>query len=97
MKAFNLYQQISSSALRVEWDDLVEEICSKKGWLDDKSDKQTVVRGQTWDTLVQCKYTHLLTVCNNDASKRWYTHHTSTIKKPHRLTIKPFWKFEICH
>ena len=92
VKAFNLYQQMSSPALRAEWDDIVDEICFTKDWLDDKGVKSTVERGQTWDTLMQCKRAHLLTVCDEDAAERWYTYRTVTIKKPFRLAIKPFWK-----
>ena len=36
VKAFNLYQQMSSPALRAEWDDIMDEICFTKDWLDDK-------------------------------------------------------------
>ena len=82
VKAFNLYQQIFSSALHVTWDDLVDEICFIKDWLDDKEVKFTVERGQTWDTLKQYKRAHLLTVCDEDAAKRWYTYRTVMIKSP---------------
>ena len=51
VKAFNLYQQMSSPALRAEWDDIVDEICFTKDWIDDKKVKFTVKCGQTWDTL----------------------------------------------
>ena len=51
VKAFNLYQQMSSPVLRAKWDDIVDEICFTKDWLDDKGVKSTVERDQTWDTL----------------------------------------------
>jgi hypothetical protein len=35
VKVFNLYQQMSSTALCVEWDDLVDEICFSAGWIDE--------------------------------------------------------------
>ena len=54
VKAFNLYQQMSSLALRVEWDNIVDEIYFTKDWLDDTGVKTTVERGQTWDRLKQC-------------------------------------------
>jgi hypothetical protein len=92
VKAFNLYQQMSSPALRVEWDDIVDEICFTKDWLNDEGVKSPVERGQTWATLTKCKRAHLLTVCDEDAAERWYTYRTVTIKKPFRLSIKPFWK-----
>jgi hypothetical protein len=91
VKAFNLYQQMSSPMLRVEWDDIVDEIYFSTGWLDDTGVKSTVECGQTWETLAKCKRAHLLTVADEDASERWYTYRTVTIKKPHRLAIKPFW------
>ena len=81
VKAFNLYQQMSSPALHAKWDDIVEDIYFTKGWLNDKGDKSTVVRGQTWDMLVKCKHAHFLTICDKDAAKRWYTYCTVTIKK----------------
>ena len=62
VEAFNLYQQMLSPALRVKWDDIVNEICFTKDWLNDKGVKSTVERGQTWDTLKQYKRTHLLTI-----------------------------------
>ena len=70
----------------------MDEICFTKDWIDDKGVKSTVKRGQTWDTLKQCKRTHVLTVCDEDASELWYMHRTVTIKKPFYLAIKPFWK-----
>ena len=92
VKAFNLYQQMSSPALHVEWDDIVDEICFTKDWLDDTGVKSTVKRGQTWNTLKQCTCACLLTVCNEDAAKRWYTYYIVTTKKPFRVAIKPFCK-----
>ena len=92
VKAFNLYQQMSSPALCVKWDDIVGEICFTKDWLDDKGVKSTVERGQPWETLKQCKCAHLLTVCDEDAAKQWYMYHTVAIKKASCLAIKPFWK-----
>ena len=91
VKAFNLYQQISSPVLRIEEYVIVEDICFTKGWLNYKGGESTIVCGQTWDTLVQCKYVHLLVVCDKDAAKRWYMYRTVTIKNQH-LAIKPFWK-----
>ena len=91
VKAFNLYQHMSSPALHAKRDGIVKDICFTKGWLNDKADESTMVRGQTWDTLVQYKRADLLTVCNNDAAKRWYMYRTVTIKNQH-LAIKPFWK-----
>ena len=70
VKAFNLYQQMSSPAPHAKWDDIVDNICLTKCWLNEKGDKSTVVHGQTWDMLVKCKRAHLLTVCNKDAAKR---------------------------
>ena len=36
VKAFNLYHQMSSPALRVEWDDIMDELCFTKDWLNDE-------------------------------------------------------------
>ena len=91
VKAFNLYQHMSPPVLRVKWDDIVEDICLTEGWLNDKGEKSTVVRGQTWDMLVKCKRTHLLTIYNETATKRWYSYRTVTIKKTNRPMIKLFW------
>ena len=48
---FNLYQQLLSPALHVEWDDLVDELCFTKDWLDDKGVQSTAKHGQPWDNL----------------------------------------------
>ena len=71
---------MSSPALRVDWDDIVDEIYFTKDWLDDKRVKSTVERGQTWDTLEQCKHAHLLTVCDEDAAERWYSTCTAPLR-----------------
>ena len=81
VKAFNLYQQLSPPAQCAKWDDTLEDICSTKGWLNDKGDMFTVVCGQTWDMLVKRKCARLMTVCNKNAAKCWYTYCTITIKK----------------
>ena len=81
-----------SATLYVEWDNIVDEICFTKDWLDDKGVKFTVERGQTWDTLKKCKRAHLVTVCDKNDAERWYTYRIITTKKPFRLAIKPFWK-----
>ena len=55
-KAFTLYQQMSGTALRAEWNDLVTETCFTI------VAPATQQRGQGWDALVKCKRLHLLTV-----------------------------------
>ena len=83
---------MTSPELRVEWDNIVDEICFTKDWLNDKGVKSTAERDQTLDTLKQWKCANLLTVYEEDAAKRGYTYRTVTIKKPFRLTITLFWK-----
>ena len=48
LKVFNLYHQLLSPTLRVEWDDIVDKICFATGWLDDEGAKYTFERGQTY-------------------------------------------------
>ena len=91
VKAFKLDQQMSSPTLRTKWDEIVKDIYFTKGWLNDKGDKSTVVRGQTWGTRVQCKRVHLLTVYDKDAAEHWHLYSTVMIRK-HCLAITPFWK-----
>ena len=82
VKAFNLYHHMSPPALRAEWDNIVDNISFTKGRFNDKGVTSTILRRKTWDTLVQCKRTHFLAVCNEDAAERWYTYRTVTIEKP---------------
>ena len=42
VKAFNLYQQRSSPALHIEWDNIVDEICFTKDLLNVKGVQSTV-------------------------------------------------------
>ena len=79
-KAFNLYHQMSSPALYVKWDDIVEETNSTKGCLGDEENKSTIVHGQTCDTLTHCKCDHLLTVYDENATKHWYVYYTVIVK-----------------
>ena len=60
-KAFTLYQQMSGTALRAEWDNLVTETCFTV------VAPATQQRGQGWEVLVECKRLNLLTVCDEDA------------------------------
>jgi len=92
VKAFNLYQQMSAPALRVEWNDIVQDECFSTGWIMPDGSESTVTRGQTWETLAKCKRDHLLTWCEQDAAERWKTYVNQNLKKPQRLAIKPFHK-----
>jgi hypothetical protein len=80
VKTFDLYQKMSSPALCVKRDDVVDKTCFFTGWLDDTGVKSTVKCDQTRDTLAQCERAHLLTVINKDATRFWYTYHIVTIK-----------------
>ena len=73
VKAFNLYQQMMGTALRAEWKTIVEEVCFSVGWIKSDGSESTVQRGQTWETLAQCKRKHLLTVTDPDAAEKWVT------------------------
>ena len=91
-KAFTLYQQMSASALRAEWDDIVQEFCFTPNWT--RADGTVCVeeRGQDWTTLAECKRAHLLTVADQDASERATNYNNVTVRKPDRLPFKYFHK-----
>ena len=91
-KAFNLYQQMCSTALRAEWDDIVAEHCFTMGWTNENDEPSENFRGQSWTTLAECKRLHLLTVCDQDAAERHMIYMNVTLKKPQRLAVKPFFK-----
>jgi hypothetical protein len=42
VRAFHLYQQMSSPVLRAEWDDIMDKIFFVKGWFDVKGVKSIV-------------------------------------------------------
>jgi len=91
-KAFNLYQQMCSAALRAEWDDIVAEHCFSIGWINEDDETSETFRGQSWLTLAECKRLHLLTVCDQDAAERHTIYMNVTLKKPQRVAVKPFFK-----
>jgi hypothetical protein len=91
-KAFGLYQQMSASALRQEWDAIVQDHCFSTGWPLPDGTPSTLQRGQDWTTLTDCKRLHLLTVCDKDASERNTAYMNSTLRKPPDLSIKYFHK-----
>ena len=91
-KAFTLYQQMSGTALRAEWDDIVQDHCFKVGWPMPDGTPATQERGQDWTTLAKCKRLHLLTVCDIDASERNDQYMEVTLRKPPSLPIKIFYK-----
>ena len=90
-KAFVLYQQMSSSTLRDEWDEIVLEHCFKAPWTDAKGVVSITARGQSWDALSQCQMLHLLTVCDQDAAEQHKLYINSTLIKPAKLSIKPYY------
>ena len=81
---------MSSPTLRVNLDNIVNKPNFSTDGFDDAGVKSTVKRGQTLDTLAQCKGVYLLLIANKDAVKRWYTYRAVIIKDPHRLAIKYF-------
>jgi hypothetical protein len=85
-KAFTLYQQMSGTALRAEWDDLVTETCFTI------VPPATQQRGQDWDALVECKRLHLLTVCDEDAAERQHLYRDVCLKRDPKIKIKTFWQ-----
>ena len=42
VKVFNLYQQMLSPALFIEWNNIVDKLCFTKGWLADMGIKSSV-------------------------------------------------------
>ena len=48
-------------------------------------------RGQDWATLNECKRLHLLTVYDSDAAQCRSTYVNVTLRKPNKLSIKPYY------
>ena len=81
-----------SATLCGEWDDIVHEQCFQAGWINVNVVINTTARGQGWVTLVKCKRLHLLTVYKKDAAKHHHLYMNVMVKKPHRMTIKSYYK-----
>ena len=59
VKALKLYYQMSSPALRVKWDDIVEDIYFTKGWFNDQGGNVPYCAG----ILETCMYNVSVPIC----------------------------------
>ena len=79
LKAFVLYQQMLSPALRVEWDDIVQEHCHTTGWKLSDDTSSLEERGREWEMLEACIRLHLLIVCKPDSAERHHQYMNVTV------------------
>ena len=94
LKAFTLYHQLLSPTIPGKWGGIVQEHCFTVGWTHAIMESlKSENRGQDWDTLEECKYLHLLTVCKKDTAAEHHDLYINiTVKKPQHVTIKTYYK-----